>query len=227
LLGNQLVDAREQNALHALSRMIGDFLTVQVPVLGGLLRRDRIHTSVTRRHPFMLDAADPESLLLMRIAESLLTNSEPSAVRLPMPNEADSGGRHDPFVRAASPCALPLVATAPRPERFNVDWAVTIEVGRFRQAGRILEISQDGMRLELRRSCRVGAHLRVVLPHDSGLGLFSARVTYVDNFIAGCSFDPKPGKTAISALIDRAKLEASRTGLLLASKSLSGSDVTR
>ncbi|HKU39174.1 MAG TPA: MinD/ParA family protein [Polyangiales bacterium] len=73
LLGNQLADARELNALHSLSRMIGDFLSVRVPVLGGLCRRDKIHASVTRRRPFLADAGlDPESQLLLALAASLL-----------------------------------------------------------------------------------------------------------------------------------------------------------
>jgi flagellar biosynthesis protein FlhG len=230
LLGNQLVDAREQQALHALSRMIGDFLGVQVPVLGGLLRRDRIHAAVTQRRPFILDAGDPESLLLMQIAEAFLTERQRAAAP-PVPSAAQGGSRLDPFGLAAAPYALPLTATNPGEarahERYSVDWAVTIEVGRFRQAGRILEISRDGMKLELRRSCPAGAHLRVVLPQESGLGLFSARVVHVSDFIAGCMFDPKPSKFAISGLIERAKAEAGSSNAIQAPPSLSKLERTR
>ena len=73
LLGNQLTDPRELNALHSLSRMIGDFLNVRVPVLGGLCRRDKIHTAVSRRRPFLVEGgSDPESQLLLTLAASLL-----------------------------------------------------------------------------------------------------------------------------------------------------------
>jgi flagellar biosynthesis protein FlhG len=73
LLGNQLTDLRELRALHALSRMIGDFLSLRVPVLGGLCQRERIHTAVTRRRPFLLEGAtDTEARALMQLAASLL-----------------------------------------------------------------------------------------------------------------------------------------------------------
>jgi flagellar biosynthesis protein FlhG len=73
LLGNQLADPRELNALHSLSRMIGDFLSVRVPVLGGLCRRDKIHAAVSRRRPFLVETGnDPESQLLLALAASLL-----------------------------------------------------------------------------------------------------------------------------------------------------------
>jgi flagellar biosynthesis protein FlhG len=73
LLGNQLTDMRELRALHALSRMIHDFLSLRVPVLGGLCQSERIHTAVTRRRPFLLEGAvDPEGRALMQLAASLL-----------------------------------------------------------------------------------------------------------------------------------------------------------
>lgn len=84
LLGNQLGDARELNALQALSRMIGDFLALRVPVLGGLLRRDRIHAAVTRRKPFILDAHDPEAKLLLQIAEGYLNLPKLTAAPAPL-----------------------------------------------------------------------------------------------------------------------------------------------
>jgi hypothetical protein len=72
LLGNQLTDVRERNALQALSRMIKSFLGLSVPVLGSLQRRDQIHASVSRRRPFVVDSTDPEARLLHQIAQQLL-----------------------------------------------------------------------------------------------------------------------------------------------------------
>jgi hypothetical protein len=86
LLGNQLTDLRELRALHALSRMIGDFLSLRVPVLGGLCQRDRIHGAVTRRRPFLLEGAvDAEGRALMQLAASLL--DERTFVPLPGSDE--------------------------------------------------------------------------------------------------------------------------------------------
>jgi flagellar biosynthesis protein FlhG len=88
LLGNQLTDARELRALHALSRMIGDFLSLRVPVLGGLCQRERIHTAVTRRRPFLLEGAvDPEGRALMQLAASVLEQR----AFAPLPSAADTG----------------------------------------------------------------------------------------------------------------------------------------
>jgi len=72
LLGNQLSDARETNALQALSRMIQSFLHLSVPVLGALPRRDHINLAVTRRKPFVAASSEPEARLLLQIAEQLL-----------------------------------------------------------------------------------------------------------------------------------------------------------
>jgi flagellar biosynthesis protein FlhG len=72
VLGNQLVDPKEYNAMLALSRMIRDFLCVDAPVLGALMRRERIHGAVTRRMPFAADGNYPEAKLLSAIAQQLL-----------------------------------------------------------------------------------------------------------------------------------------------------------
>jgi MinD-like ATPase involved in chromosome partitioning or flagellar assembly len=72
LLGNQLSGPNEINALHALSKMISDFLRLRVPVLGGLQRKDRIHSAVSRRKPFAVDSSEPEAKLLLQVAQRLL-----------------------------------------------------------------------------------------------------------------------------------------------------------
>jgi len=111
LLGNQLTEQRELRALHALSRMIGDFLSLRVPVLGGLCQRERIHGAVTRRRPFLLEGAvDAEGRALMQLAASLL--DERTFVPLPGSDEASlshpnaravSGTRPKPQPEAAAP----------------------------------------------------------------------------------------------------------------------------
>jgi flagellar biosynthesis protein FlhG len=73
VIGNQLVDPKEYNALRALSRMIRDFLCVDAPVLGVLMRRERIHNAVSRRRPFAADSSnEPEGRILLAIAQQLL-----------------------------------------------------------------------------------------------------------------------------------------------------------
>lgn len=72
VIGNQLADAKEYNALRALSRMIRDFLCVDAPVVGALMRRERIHNAVTRRRPFAADSSEPEGRVLLSIAQQLI-----------------------------------------------------------------------------------------------------------------------------------------------------------
>jgi flagellar biosynthesis protein FlhG len=207
LIGNMLVEAKELNALHALSRMINDFLTLKVPVLGGLLRRDRIHNAVSRRRPFVIEGGDPESKLLMQLAEACLNRQRTAAN--PAPPAADTGGRPDPFDRAASSTAVPLPAALSHyeraHERHRVEWPATIELAGLRQAGRVLDVSGGGMKLELRRPCTAGAHLRVALPQKAELGLFTLRVIHVSGFIVGCIYDPEPSRSALAALLERAR----------------------
>ncbi|HEX4353365.1 MAG TPA: AAA family ATPase [Polyangiales bacterium] len=216
LLGNQLSDSREQNALHALSRMIGDFLTLQVPVLGALLRKDRIHAAVTRRKPFILDGSDAESLLLLQIAERYLTlqraaHDRPFALTPSLTNDpAGSGGRPpDPLDRAASNATMPLPTSLARYERAHdrhrIDWSATIELGGFRQAGRVLDISQGGIKLELPRACSVGALLLVTVLQKGAPASLRARVVHVAGMIVGCVFDPPPPRAALAALLIRAE----------------------
>jgi hypothetical protein len=80
VIGNQLVDAKEYNALAALSRMIRDFLCVDAPVLGALMRKEKIHNAVSRRVPFALDNNEPETKLLLSIAQQLLSTRDSSRV---------------------------------------------------------------------------------------------------------------------------------------------------
>jgi flagellar biosynthesis protein FlhG len=123
LLGNQLTDLRELRALHALSRMIGDFLSLRVPVLGGLCQRDRIHGAVTRRRPFLLEGAvDAEGRALMQLAASLL--DERTFVPLPgsdeqslsHPNTRPMSGTQ-PKQPAQQPPAAEPAATSPKYQR--------------------------------------------------------------------------------------------------------------
>jgi hypothetical protein len=67
--------------------MIGDFLTLRVPVLGGLCQRERIHSAVTRRRPFLVDGAvDAEGRAIMQLAASLLEQR----TFVPLPGSAET-----------------------------------------------------------------------------------------------------------------------------------------
>jgi flagellar biosynthesis protein FlhG len=212
LVGNQLVDSREQNALHGLARMIADFLNLRVPVLGGLLRKDRIHGSVTRRRPFVADGTDAESKLILQLAEAYLNLQPRAAGRAAATDGAVSGGRPNPLAGAAGIAAQPVPSLKQYERahvRHEVDWPATVEISGVRQSARVVDISRGGVQLELARPSAVGAHVRIVLPNEAGLGLFSARVVYISGNSVGCVFDPEPSRSARDALLLRARQQPS------------------
>jgi flagellar biosynthesis protein FlhG len=210
LLGNQLGDAREKNALHALSRMISDFLCLRVPVLGALSRKDRIHAAVSRRRPFVADSSEPEAKLLLQLAERFLNErAAPRGRERDTTGDfelADSGGRRDPFARAASNTAVPpplptaLSHYERAHDRRELGWIATVEVSGQRVPARVLDASAGGLRLELTLSCEPGAQLRIVIPR-AGAIVLSARVVHASGGVVGCVFDPEPSPEALAALI--------------------------
>lgn len=204
LLGNQLTDLRELNALHALSRMIRDFLALDAPVVGGLLRTDRIHASVTRRKPFLLEGmADAESKLFMRLADEYL---EIRRVQTRSSPEATADDR--PFGQAASSSAVPLPAPLSQyhraHERYDVSWAANVEVSGVRQVARVHDVSAGGMKIELTRPCAAGTLLRLRLADRP---LLSVRAVHVVGFMIGCRFDPAPAGAALAGLLQHARAE--------------------
>lgn len=74
VLGNQIGDPRQLAPISALARMLSDFLTLRAPVLGGITRSSRIHDSITRRRPYLLDArGDADAEMFFDVAERLVT----------------------------------------------------------------------------------------------------------------------------------------------------------
>jgi flagellar biosynthesis protein FlhG len=62
VIGNQMETRGQANVLHALSRMLRDFLGVEAPVLAALCQNPRINRSVTKRVPFLSEpGTDAES----------------------------------------------------------------------------------------------------------------------------------------------------------------------
>lgn len=73
IVGNQIEQPEQREVLQALSRMLRDFLELEVEVLCGISSNPRIHRSVTRRRPYLLEhAQEPDALAFARLAESLL-----------------------------------------------------------------------------------------------------------------------------------------------------------
>lgn len=83
LFGNMVNDTREAAIFAAMSRMIGDFLSLKVPVLGFSRYNRGIHDSVNQRRPYLLDKRDDEVAFALRQTARRLM-SEPLPRRAPV-----------------------------------------------------------------------------------------------------------------------------------------------
>jgi MinD-like ATPase involved in chromosome partitioning or flagellar assembly len=73
LFGNLLTGPQEAAVLPALVRMMRDFLSLDVTVLGQAPASPAVHESVNRRRPVTLEApSDPAAVAFRRAAVSLL-----------------------------------------------------------------------------------------------------------------------------------------------------------
>ena len=84
LVGNNVFTAADARTFLAMSHMARDFLSLAVPVLGHLRASRRVHDSVNRRRPFLLEGTLDEAAQTLRcLAARLLADraGEPSAVR--------------------------------------------------------------------------------------------------------------------------------------------------
>lgn len=77
MIGNQVTQAAQAGIFRSVSKMIRDYLALDVPVLGWLPASTRVTDSVNRRRPVILDGDTEETLLFRRFATSLL--AEPLA----------------------------------------------------------------------------------------------------------------------------------------------------
>lgn len=200
LLGNQVAEARDTNALHAVSRMMQDFLSLKVPVVGALSRSERVHHSVTRRRPHLAsESNDADAQALMRLAERLLESGTTGTLRAAsIAPPAVEAGR--PETAPALPA--PLARYQRAHERHEVNWPAHLEIAGRRHRARIRDISRGGLKLELDENLVPDMRLRVVV-EANGLPL-DVRVVYAASGMAGCMFDPLPSPRMIDTLIERA-----------------------
>ena len=55
VVGNQLEHDGQRRTFSAFSRLASDFLSLQVPFLGAIIASSKVHASVTRRRPLLMD----------------------------------------------------------------------------------------------------------------------------------------------------------------------------
>ena len=138
IIGNMLDQPNQRRALISLSNMFRDFLGMHVPLIANLPRMAALHQSVSRRRPYLGEhASGTVAEQLGFVAEKVMVTNTHAirSARRRAPTEEDG--------RLPGPLANYIRAS----ERYRVDVACTLDVGRDVDA-RIVDVSQDGMRLD-------------------------------------------------------------------------------
>jgi flagellar biosynthesis protein FlhG len=113
MIGNQLTEPTQLKVLDSVTRMMHDYLGIDVPVLGTLSFTKRIHASVNERRP-LAGNGGPEARTLERMAEALLASRNLVSERLTLDDLAVSAGVHRRTVAAAR-ARLPGMTVTPPP----------------------------------------------------------------------------------------------------------------
>lgn len=182
LIGNQVGDRKELNPIHALARMVGDFLMLRVPVVGALRRSGRIHYSVTRREPFLTDkASDAESRLVLSLADAFLDLDKVELRKRRMRAESTPPGLGPEAKAAGRISDLPgsLSRYARAHERLDVVWPVALVVGSQRYGAQVRDLSGGGARVVWGGHLQTGSQVTVVFSRLPERPQLRARVAHV------------------------------------------------
>jgi flagellar biosynthesis protein FlhG len=92
VIGNMVADANELAVIDAMLRMVRDYLTLSVPVLGAVRASPAIRTSIDDRRPFVLDPAAGRVAAEIKRVAAMVLQQRPALGR---PAEVDDGtGEH-------------------------------------------------------------------------------------------------------------------------------------
>jgi len=194
IVGNQLFDNAQAGIFHAISRMIGDFLGITVPIIGTVRASKRIRESVNLRKPMMLGARDEETRAFTQIAEALLAEDvslddllvadsgafdttpvtdpaiRPVLASVPAPGEAaPAGAAGAPGAAAADPANALLNPYMRKSPRIDVDWTGSLRdaAGALRPV-RIFEVSEGGAVVQPAQPLDLGEELTLVFDSVTG-----------------------------------------------------------
>jgi len=166
IIGNQIEHVGQRRPLEALSRMFKDFLDLRVPVHTTLPRTSRIHRSVTRRRPLLVDdTTGPIVRSFMQLAEQLAeTNVADVRSRRRRPESADDA-------ELPGPVANHLRLH----ERVPVRVECTVVRGSSSHRATMVDVSFSGAGLRTSVSLAPGEEIRVDIPELGNLGAVVAR----------------------------------------------------
>ncbi|NOY91774.1 MAG: P-loop NTPase [Deltaproteobacteria bacterium] len=195
IVGNMLEQPNQRAGLVALSRMMEDFLSVEVPVRGVIELSKALHHSVTRRRPLLAESmTGSEADTLMALAEELITHDVSTSRRV-----RSRDIRPDEDVELDGPLAKYLR----RHPRVPADVAASLEVDGQSWPARLLDLSQGGARVSCGHVPELGAHIVLRLPDYPGRPSFPAIVRNqgAGNGRVGIQFDGETATRRAVALV--------------------------
>ncbi|MBI2898121.1 MAG: P-loop NTPase [Deltaproteobacteria bacterium] len=149
IVGNQVFEAKDAGIFHAISRMMGDFLSIRAPVLGHVRASRRVHDSVTRRRPLLVDDPGDEcARAFHRMAEALLLAEvdEPMRPAVAVAGERDGARPDDGQTDEELPAEPGLYMR--RHERHPVSWTARLEGPGGGAYVQVREVSLGGAGIE-------------------------------------------------------------------------------
>ncbi|MFH1130950.1 MAG: AAA family ATPase [Pseudomonadota bacterium] len=179
VIGNMVYVDKDLRQIHAISRMSKDFLCLDVPVIGHLMKSELINNSISKRKPYLIEGgADGNAPALRRIAERLLNedaktlrkrrtwSEEVLEVSAPRPSEpVESAQEVESYVHRA--------------DRHEVEWTATlIWPGGVSQV-RVRDVSMDGALVEGTCDLAVGTKGTMIFDELPGQPLLEVEVRNV------------------------------------------------
>ncbi len=198
LIGNQIHSNDAEHVMFAFSRMTGDFLSVNVPMVGALGHTQRIVRSVVQRKPFMLeDSTSKEARTLMDLAERVLETNVYDLRENRGPVDVMTEWGPD-----VEPAELPRPVTQYRRQhdRFAVGWTALVRRGVDAYQIQLSDISSGGARLLSGDFLAEGDAISLSI---EGCAALSAIVRHVDDRYAGIEFLNEVGDD-LQAKLDKA-----------------------
>jgi flagellar biosynthesis protein FlhG len=104
LVGNLVFDPKERGGIHAIGRMMRDFLGIEAPVLGAVRSSKRVHDTVRTRRPYVLANPNDEISASFRAIAATLLREPSDSLRQA---RAQLEGSFGPPTPSASPTSLP------------------------------------------------------------------------------------------------------------------------
>ncbi len=175
MIGNQLESTRQVGVFDRLGKLFEDFLDLRVPLLGWLPLSGRIHRSVGRRHPLLLqEPHGPEARMLAAVAERLArtdVRAVREARRRLTPASAD---------RTASSLSGPIANVLRGAPRYEVNWVGRVRLAEHEAEARYLNVSSGGAAVEVALPARQGDRVTLSVSEPTGLPPLLAEVRRVE-----------------------------------------------